>query len=84
MERQFEAIYENGVLRPLELLSLENHQRVKLTLAEESDQGWMDLEFMNSCSNDSETSVDIADVRRVMSKIKGSMAQVVSDLRGEY
>lgn len=32
MVRQLEAVYEHGVLRPLEPLALPEHQRVRLTL----------------------------------------------------
>lgn len=34
MIRKLEAVYEQGVLRPLEPLSLSEHQRVRLTLEE--------------------------------------------------
>ena len=34
MSRQLEAVYEHGVLRPLEPLVLAEHQRVRLTLDE--------------------------------------------------
>ena len=34
MARQLEAIYEQGILRPLEPLILAEHQRVRLTLEE--------------------------------------------------
>jgi len=34
MARQLEAVYEQGVLRPLEPLSLAEHQRVRLTIEE--------------------------------------------------
>ena len=35
MARQLEAVYEQGVLRPLEPLVLPEHQRVRLTLEEQ-------------------------------------------------
>jgi predicted DNA-binding antitoxin AbrB/MazE fold protein len=35
MTTTVEAIYENGVLRPLQPLSLEEHQRVTLTVDEQ-------------------------------------------------
>ena len=42
MENIFEAIYENGVLKPLEPIKLPEHQRVTITiqplLIENSDQ----------------------------------------------
>ena len=34
MARQLEAVYEQGLLRPLELLALAEHQRVRLTIEE--------------------------------------------------
>ena len=36
MARQLEAIYEQGVLRPLEPLTLPEHQRVRLTIDEKA------------------------------------------------
>ena len=38
MARQLEAIYEQGVLRPLEPLTLSEHQRVRLTIDEKAVQ----------------------------------------------
>jgi predicted DNA-binding antitoxin AbrB/MazE fold protein len=34
MTRVVEAIYENGMLRPLEMLDLPEHQRVRITIHE--------------------------------------------------
>lgn len=36
MARQLEAVYEHGVLRPLEPLTLPEHQHVRLTLEEQT------------------------------------------------
>jgi predicted DNA-binding antitoxin AbrB/MazE fold protein len=36
MVHRFEAVFENGVLRPLGPLPLKDHQRVTLTIADES------------------------------------------------
>src|SRR5579863_8881547 len=36
MVRQLEAVYEHGVLRPLEPLALPEHQRVRLTLEDQA------------------------------------------------
>jgi predicted DNA-binding antitoxin AbrB/MazE fold protein len=38
MSRQLDAVYERGVLRPLEPLALAEHQRVRLTLDEQPPQ----------------------------------------------
>lgn len=37
MTKQVEAIYEDGMLRPLEILPLEEHQHVKVTVSSLSD-----------------------------------------------
>lgn len=47
MRRQLEAVYEHGVLRPLEPLSLPEHQRVRLTLDEPSRLSWVSSEPVN-------------------------------------
>lgn len=46
MSRHLEAIYEQGVLRPLEPLALAEHQRVRLTL-EEKPLSWLSPEPVN-------------------------------------
>ena len=50
MTRQVEAVYENGVLRPLEPLSLAEHQHVTVTVTDVSDdplRSHLDLEYMD-------------------------------------
>ena len=37
MPRNIEAVYENGVLKPLSPLNLKEHERVKLTVEEEKN-----------------------------------------------
>jgi predicted DNA-binding antitoxin AbrB/MazE fold protein len=46
MTRHLEAIYEQGVLRPLEPLALAEHQRVRLTL-EEKPSSWLSADPVN-------------------------------------
>jgi predicted DNA-binding antitoxin AbrB/MazE fold protein len=36
MEKQLQAVYKNGVLQPLEPLSLEEMQQVKVTITDSS------------------------------------------------
>lgn len=84
MAKHFEAIYEDGVLRPLEPLTLPNLERVRVTIAKANTEDWMDIEFMNSCADDSDASITLEDVRKAMSKIHGSMVETVNDVRGEY
>jgi predicted DNA-binding antitoxin AbrB/MazE fold protein len=48
MARQLEAVYERGILRPLEPLILPEHQRVHLTLEEASARSsWESTEPVN-------------------------------------
>jgi predicted DNA-binding antitoxin AbrB/MazE fold protein len=84
MAKQFDAIYEDGILRPLEPLILPNRERVRVTIDKAGDEGWMDVEFMDSCGEDSDATISLDDVRKVMSKIGGSMVDAVNDVRGEY
>ena len=45
MTKRVEAIYENGVLRPLEPVNLAEHQRVTVTL-NEPEEDWLDTEIL--------------------------------------
>ena len=48
MVRQLDAVFEQGILRPLEPLALSEHQRVRLTLEEnDSPQSWESSEAVN-------------------------------------
>ena len=57
---------------------------MKVTIAKAGDEDWMDIEFMESCAEDSDASITHDDVRKAMSKIHGSMTDAVSETRGEY
>ena len=49
MVRQLDAVYERGVLRPLEPLALSEHQRVRLTVDDERTEplSWQSSEPVN-------------------------------------
>ncbi len=87
MDRQVDAIYENGVLRPLEPLDLEEQQRVRITVSN-GDNGdpladLLDTKFMQRCARERSDAPGIEEVRRILSKIKGSMADVIISERDE-
>ena len=84
MSNHFEAVYQDGVLKPLEPVPLVEQERVHITISHPDEEDWMDLEFMESCADEVGDSVPLADVRTALSKIEGSMAQVVIDERGRY
>ena len=49
MTRQVDAVYEGGVLRPLESLPLAEHQRVRITVSEAAGdplESMIDREFL--------------------------------------
>jgi len=84
MSKQIEAIYENGVLRPLEPLSLDEHQRVTITITEGSgEEDLFDPAFTQWCAEQSRDAPSLEEVRQALSKIQGSMADVVIAERDE-
>jgi predicted DNA-binding antitoxin AbrB/MazE fold protein len=85
MSQSIEVIYENGVLRPLEPLDLEEHQRVTITIAEdgEGQEDLFDREFTHWCAEQSRNALSLEEVRKTLSKIRGSMADVVIAERDE-
>ena len=71
MTRSLKAIYENGVLRPLEPLPLEEHQHVTVTVSDESDR--LDRGFIESLEADADDSVTLEQVREALSNIPGRL-----------
>jgi predicted DNA-binding antitoxin AbrB/MazE fold protein len=84
MLTQFEAIFENGVLRPLEPVSLAEKEQVKVTVSRSADDEWLDLEYMEACRAEADPTVTLEQVRKVMSKIRGSMDEAIDEDRGDY
>ena len=73
MTMQVEAVYEQGVLRPLNPLPLKEHQRVTVYSATDEDD-WLDQEFMEKVASDLSDTPTLREVRRRLSKIPGSLA----------
>jgi predicted DNA-binding antitoxin AbrB/MazE fold protein len=84
MFTEIEAIYENGVLRPLEPLALTENEHVKVTVARATDEDWLDADFMNACAADADPSITLEQVRGSLSKIRGSMDEAIQTDRGEF
>jgi predicted DNA-binding antitoxin AbrB/MazE fold protein len=83
MTKQVEAIYENGVLRPLEPLPLAERERVAVTIGIGADQprhSHPDVEFIERARREL-ASVDsiptLEEVRQMLSKDKSSWADYV-------
>ncbi|MBS1831330.1 MAG: antitoxin family protein [Acidobacteria bacterium] len=82
MSKTFPAVYENGVLRPLEAVDLPEQQVLTLLVtASEDDSDLLDHELMARID-----AMDLGEiptheeVRRILSKIPGSLAD---DIRAE-
>jgi predicted DNA-binding antitoxin AbrB/MazE fold protein len=71
MKKSVEAIYENGVFRPLEPVDLPEHQRVQLTVADEDE--WLDRDYIEWAASQVQESVSLEAVRQALAKIPGSL-----------
>ena len=77
MTKPFEAVYEGGVLRPLQSLALDEHQRVTVMLqpapASSGEESWLDIECMQLCAHDADEGITLEAVRQALSKISGPL-----------
>lgn len=80
MDRQLEAVYENGVLRPLQPLGLRDHQRVTVTVSEIADYRVWAKSQLRELGADA---IGLPEVQRQLASIPGSMSEVVVEERGE-
>jgi predicted DNA-binding antitoxin AbrB/MazE fold protein len=83
MEKTVQAVYEGGVLRPLEPIPLEDLQEVTVTISDEgsnlSDHALLvSPEEWAAVANDD---VSLDDVRRALSTIRGSLSATIIDER---
>ena len=76
MERTVAAVYENGVLRPLEPLDLPEHQQVQVTVLEPpspADHDVLDTDYIRAVEKMDLPDVSLDEVRRALSGIPGTM-----------
>ncbi len=79
MGKQLEAVYEKGVLRPLQPLGLRDQQHVMVTVSEIPDyQSWA-----NSQLRELGSAPGLGAIQRQLAGIPGSMSDFVTDERGE-
>ena len=76
---RIQAVYEKGVLRPLEPLALKEQQQVTVTVSDQ-EEDWLDATFLRYLETQADESVTLEQVRSALSKIPGSM---VEDFRRE-
>ena len=79
MEKTFEAIYEDGVLRPLEALRLPDNSHVTVTIASVATNGddvagYFTGEEWAAAARDP---ISLEEVRQALSSIPGSLSETV-------
>jgi len=90
MSQHFEAVYENGVLRPLQPLHLKELARVQVLVTEpEADAldeliDYSLLDYARARSNSLKEIPTLEEVRARLSKVEGSMAELIVAERGEF
>ena len=88
MIREVEAIYEGGMLRPLDPLPLKECQRVKLTISDlRSPHSERDMNIVERARAEVAGAglvPTIEEVRAALASIPGSLSQDVIAERGEY
>jgi predicted DNA-binding antitoxin AbrB/MazE fold protein len=82
MQKTFEAVYENGVLRPLVPVALANAQHVQVTIADvDSDiAAYFDADEWEAAKRDD---ISLEEVRAALSSIEGSLADAAVASREE-
>lgn len=76
MMKKLQAVYEKGVLRPLEPLDLRDQQCVSVTITDEaSTEPWLDSEYLAACAQETDDAVSLEEVRAALAKIPGSLTE---------
>lgn len=88
MRQQVEAVYEHGVLRPLEPVALAEAQHVSLTISDPAaGRSRQDLELVQRARAEVaalEAIPTIEEVRSALASIPGSLSEEVIAERGDY
>jgi hypothetical protein len=90
MRQEFDAIYENGLLRPLVPLNIPDQERVSVTVDvcvtvdTVSGDDWLDRDALQLANAEGDPTVSLEDVRRRLQAIPGSFAESIIAERGEY
>jgi predicted DNA-binding antitoxin AbrB/MazE fold protein len=88
MIQQVEAVYENGVLRPLAPIALSESQRVRITIVDPvAGHDLLDRDLLERAVAEVAGMHDlptIEQVRTLLSTIPGPVADAVIAERGEY
>jgi predicted DNA-binding antitoxin AbrB/MazE fold protein len=88
MPLRVDAVYENGVLRPLQPLDLKEHEHVLVSVVKTADlrRSSLAVEYIENIKSELQNAAPdpgIEEVRRRLAKIPGSMAADIVADRGE-
>ena len=89
MTQQVDAIYENGILRPLQPLDLKESVRVRLSVSAENPDPNDDIvdhamvAYARAHVAGLENIPTHAEVRKMLSKMKGSLSATIISERGD-
>jgi predicted DNA-binding antitoxin AbrB/MazE fold protein len=83
MQRTVRATYEGGVLHPLDPLLLQEHQRVTVTVSDDAELPTNHPLFVSpdEWADAAHEEIALDDVRDRLSRIKGSVSQLIIDER---
>ena len=73
MIQQLEAVWQGGVLRPLQTLDLQENQKVSLTVQATADEELLDTDYIRYCEANADYSITLEEVRKALASIPGSM-----------
>ena len=82
-EKTIQAVYEDGVLRPLEPILLEERQEVTVTISDENNipRDHPLLASSEEWANAAGDQVSLDEVRRALATIRGSLSETVIEER---
>ena len=86
MRLEVDAVYENGVLRPLQPLDLREHEHVLVSVVKDRDRSSLAVEYIEKLKRelqDAQPAPGLEEVRRRLAKIPGSMAAEIIAERGD-
>jgi predicted DNA-binding antitoxin AbrB/MazE fold protein len=73
MTKHLQAVYQGGVLRPLEPLDLRELQIVNVTITDDAPAvTWLDTECLAGCAGESDDTESLQELR-ALAKIPGSL-----------
>ncbi len=84
MRQRIDAIYEDGLLRPLEPLQLSDRERVSVTVESAAGEEWLDEDALQWARQEGDPTISLDEVRRRLASGNGSLSDVVIAERGEY